>query len=441
MFNYYISYIIKMKNCFVIILWLIVASCASQGYPSGGPIDDKGPIIISITPVSENLSKNESIIIEFDENIDPNSISSAIRINQDDNFKLRAYKNKIIIKPYDYWDDIVELYISRRIQDYQENKMDQSVTKIYRDPSEKIKDGLIRGELINTLNDKIYEVGLYKVINDSVSIVKKIEANINGEFEFINIDYGDYRVACIEGNLNNFDYDYRLNRYAMQSQNISINNNISEWDLKLMMSDPLYKTNIVSAKMLNSNHASLTLSDESMKSVYIDSNKKSGKYSSGDSIKLNIEHYNRLEFYFMPSFEFIANFEKDTLAPQIKSSIFDKNLHLVFEEPIKLLSEDIFFYNNSPLKYELLNPFEVEVFLDKGFDGKVVVIENSIVDYENNKIDSVLNIEPPILDLQQKYGSMKGHVIGTETKNIVVRMTHLETGYQYFDISVILYDF
>ena len=51
----------------------------------------------------------------------------------------------------------------------------------------------------------------------------------------------------------------------------------------------------------------------------------------------------------MPSFEFIANFEKDTLAPQIKSSIFDKNLHLVFEEPIKLLSEDIFFYNNSPL--------------------------------------------------------------------------------------------
>ena len=127
----------------------------------------------------------------------------------------------------------------------------------------------------------------------------------------------------------------------MQSQNISINNNISEWDLKLMMSDPLYKTNIVSAKMLNSNHASLTLSNEKMRSVYIYSNKESGKYSSGDSIKLDIEHYNRLESYFMPSFEFIANFEKDTLAPQIKSSIFDKNLHLVFEEPVKLLSEDI----------------------------------------------------------------------------------------------------
>ena len=162
-----------MKNCFVIILWLIVASCASQGYPSGGSIDDKGPIIISITPFSDDLSKNESIIIEFDENIDPNSISSAIRVNQDDNFKLRAYKNKIIIKPYDYWGDVVELYISRRIQDYQENKMDESVTKIYKDPSEKIREGLIRGELINILNDKIYEVGLYKVINDSVSIIKK----------------------------------------------------------------------------------------------------------------------------------------------------------------------------------------------------------------------------------------------------------------------------
>ena len=90
MFNYYISNIIKMKNYFVIILWLLV-TCASQGYPSGGPIDDQGPVIINITPSSEDLSKNESIIIEFDENIDPNSISSAIRINQDDNFKLRVY--------------------------------------------------------------------------------------------------------------------------------------------------------------------------------------------------------------------------------------------------------------------------------------------------------------------------------------------------------------
>ena len=34
------------------------------------------------------------------------------------------------------------------------------------------------------------------------------------------------------------------------------------------------------------------------------------------------------------------------------------------------------------------------------------------MDYENNKIDSVLNITSPSLDLQQKYGSMKGNIVG-----------------------------
>ena len=167
--------------------------------------------------------------------------------------------------------------------------------------------------------------------------------------------------------MSDFNYDYRMNRYAMQSQDISINNDIFELNLKLMVSDPLDRASIVSAKMLNPNHALLTLSDESTKSVFINSDKGSKKYSSGDSIKLDVEHYNRLESYFMPSFEFIANFKKDTLAPQIKNFIFDKNLYLTFEEPVKLLSQDIFFYKNSPLRYKLLNPFEVEVSLTSDF--------------------------------------------------------------------------
>ena len=170
-----------MKNYFVIILCLIIASCASQGYPSGGPVDNEGPIILNISPFSEALSSNESIIIEFNENIDPNSILSAIKINQKEDFKLRVYKNKIIIKPNNSWGDIVELYISRKIQDYQENKMDEAITKIYKSPSKKIGNGVIKGKLVNISNDKIYEVGLYKIINSSINIVKKVESNINGD--------------------------------------------------------------------------------------------------------------------------------------------------------------------------------------------------------------------------------------------------------------------
>ena len=66
------------------------------------------------------------------------------------------------------------------------------------------------------------------------------------------------------------------------------------------------------------------------------------------SIDEIINHNNRLESYLMPSFEFAPNFKKDTLAPKIKDIIFDENLYVTFSEPIKLLANDIFFYNNNP---------------------------------------------------------------------------------------------
>ena len=431
-----------MKKYFVPILYLIIVSCASQGYPSGGPADQEGPIILNISPLSDNLSDNEPITIEFNENIDPNSVLSAIKINQDDNFKLRVYKNKINIKPNNAWDSIIELYISRKIHDYQENKMNTSVTKIYKNASKAIAKGVIKGELVNILNDKLYEIGLYKIIDDNIDLVKKVEADIMGVFEFININYGEYRVAVLEGNIDNFNYNYTLSQYGMQSKDIIINEDILEADLNIMISEPLEKPHIVSAKMLNSNHALLTLSNEYDKSVYIHSNTKSGQYQFGDSIKLNIEHNNRLESYFMPLFKFVASFKKDTLSPEVENSYINKNLYLSFSEPIKLLSDDIFFYDSHPLKHKLLNPFEIEIFLEDNYQGDILAIENLISDYENNMIDSVLNIVIPILEQENgKYGSLKGTVSSSKLKDIVVRMTHLETDKQYFTVINNKYEF
>ncbi len=58
-----------MKKYFVIILLLVLYSCASQGYPSGGPIDEKGPQIIDFKPDLEIIPKNQTITIFFDEMI------------------------------------------------------------------------------------------------------------------------------------------------------------------------------------------------------------------------------------------------------------------------------------------------------------------------------------------------------------------------------------
>ena len=423
-----------MQKYFVAILYLILISCASQGYPGGGPIDNEGPIILNISPSSGNLSKDQPIVIEFNENINPNSASSAIMINQKENFKLRIYKNKIIINPDVLWDDIVELYISRKIQDYQDNLMNTSITKIYTTSSQNIHNGTISGKLLNIERERFYDIGLYQIVNDSTNFIKKIEADIDGNFKFINIGNGEYRLAAIEGILNDFDYDYKLNRYGMQSKEISINDQIFNQNINIVIDNPIPRLNIVSTKIINPNFIKLTLSDESEKSVYIADNLDVDRYQIGDSIKLNIEHKNRLESYLMPEFNFIANFTQDTLAPSIDNFYFDKNLYVKFSEPIKLLSPDIFFQDKKPLKHELINPFEVKVLLKNNIKEGISIIENKISDYEGNKISVVLNVETEVTEKkQEKYGSIKGVVKYSNIDDIIVRMTHIETNNQYFE--------
>ena len=43
-------------------------------------------------------------------------------------------------------------------------------------------------------------------------------------FKFINIADGDYRIGVIEGKLNDFEYDYRKQRYGINSKKITIKN-------------------------------------------------------------------------------------------------------------------------------------------------------------------------------------------------------------------------
>ena len=37
--------------------------CASQGSPSGGPVDESGPIVVSIDPGDSLITKKQPIII------------------------------------------------------------------------------------------------------------------------------------------------------------------------------------------------------------------------------------------------------------------------------------------------------------------------------------------------------------------------------------------
>jgi len=116
-----------MRALILIITILLFLSCAAQAPATGGPKDVHGPELISIFPVdaSTQIEVDTKIIFEFDEAVDPTSVTSSISILNFDNFTIKCRRNKVIIEPHTTWpkNKAFEINLSRRIRDYQNNTM------------------------------------------------------------------------------------------------------------------------------------------------------------------------------------------------------------------------------------------------------------------------------------------------------------------------------
>ena len=81
---------INIKSLLVSIILLLIYNCASQGYPTRGPVDDAPPKLNTTKPKNHSidLNKTKNIILSFDEMINPESIYNSIRIEPNVIFKI-----------------------------------------------------------------------------------------------------------------------------------------------------------------------------------------------------------------------------------------------------------------------------------------------------------------------------------------------------------------
>ena len=421
-----------MKNVFLLTL-LVLFSCASQGSPSGGPVDKEGPVILEFS--DEVIGSTDSIVISFNEIIKPTSAIQAITVNGNKDFKIQIRYNKIFIRPLDEWPNIVELSINRNVEDYQGNIMDAPINKIFRTSTAKIERGIIRGKLINISDEDIYEVGLYRIQEDSLLFIKRVQASKEGNFQIQNIGSGDYRVCAIEGILNDFNKDYRFSKYGLQSDKIFINSSNYEFDIKIIVDEPISKNQIIAADMINSNYSILTLSDGSEKPIYLESDRTSGQYLDGDSISVSLYNENRFGKYLMDPFSFSAQISKDTIPANLDKYYTDNNMLFInFSEPVKLLKDDIFFDSDSSIvDYNIVDPFRFSINLENSRLNKININGNFISDFNNNLSDSLITINVPKTenDLLQKFGSLMGKIDYNSDEAIVVRLTSVDSDKKY----------
>ena len=330
---------IQQLSIFIIFFLL---GCAAQGPVTGGPADEKGPTLITVQPAnaSLNISQEQKIIITFDELLDPVSIPASIQIEFDLDYKLKIRGQKLIIYPEKIWpkNGIVRINISRNIRDYQKNMMSKPIQLIYSTGSE-IPNGTIIGEIVGYNPKKIIELGLYKwPLSDSSTFIQKVEADEKGQFQFRNIDYGDYTIVAIEGILRDMSKQIEKKNYAFSASDyISLTHNNIEEKVNLLLSEPLKKLKITSIEMISQHSIKLFMDNNSEEIFILDTLLK-----PGDSIFINLEKSNRLETYQVPEYSFILPEITDTLAPILSKSFFDRDkFTLVFSESVQLSADAI----------------------------------------------------------------------------------------------------
>ena len=326
----------KMKLLPLIVI-LLLFGCAAQGPATGGQVDKKGPLLISIQPEngSLNITTDQKITFIFDELLDPVSIPASILIESDLDYSLKIRGRKLIIIPEKKWptNRIVRVNLSRKIRDYQKNMMDKPIQLIFSTGLE-IPVGTIKGEIIGVDPEKLIEVGLFEwPPSVSPAYIQKVEADERGYFQFGGIEKGRYAIVAIEGVLSDIEKQMRRKKYAMlTSSYISISTEENVQNTVMLLSEPVEKLKITSVEMQSQYCSQLTFDDNSKELIIIDS-----LFSPGDSIFVNLEKSNRLESYQLAEYSFILPKIMDTLAPKLSHSFFELGeFKLKFSEPVKL---------------------------------------------------------------------------------------------------------
>ena len=405
----------KVKFWFLYIFVILFLHCAAQGTASGGPTDKEGPILISVQPPNETLkiAPAQNITLNFNELLDPVSIPASITLTANYNIKIRG--RRIIIIPNKTWPEnqILNINLSRKIRDYQNNIMVKPIQLIY-STGDKIPNGHISGNIEDYYSGKLIEVGLYAwPIGDSSMVIQKVEADENGFFKFGFIDFGKYTLGAIEAILTDFDKQIRKKYYALITKDyILLSKGDTSQHVQMRLSKPIERLKITSVEMESPYCANLIMNDQSQEVYIIDT-----LHSPGDSIIIKMIKFNRLETYALPEYTFILPEITDTMGPTYERSEFiSEILHLKFSEPVRLAPEAVVIEQDSldiPHDFIMENSFTIKLPSLSDTITSIKILGNYIQDFQGNiMVDSVEQVSIEQLEREEEL-LIGGNILGT----------------------------
>ncbi|NOZ07433.1 MAG: Ig-like domain-containing protein [FCB group bacterium] len=372
--NPFIKYLLQFT-----LFWLLL-SCAAEAPASGGPEDTRSPRLVEVTPANETtaLPTDAKIILKFDESIDPLSVPAAVQIDPDVAVTVKSRWNVVTLTADRGWPEnsLIRINLTRSVRDYQNNEIEMPIQLIYSTGFD-IPEASIAGQLQGIDPEKKVELGLYAYpVSDSSRYLMKIQAAMDGRWQFSHLRAGTYVVCALEGELKDFGADYREFRYAMlNTDHISLTDSSQLKEVKMLMSEPPERLSIKSIDFQNKDFINLTFSDGSEESLslreYLGTK---GAFSPGDTLTLFLDRTNRLERYKMTPYSFVVPEISDTIPPAVGKHYFSGYYyHINFTEPVFYIKDTTYAL---PLFVEGIIDTETTIYYTKWLNNRSLEISD-----------------------------------------------------------------
>ena len=430
--------------CIIFFTLILLNNCASIGYPPGGDADYDPPKLLNISPIqsSLNINKKQSIELFFDELLDPLSVSSSINIEPKLEFDTKLYGSKIVISPKKEWNDgPFKILITRNLSDYstKRNKLDSPI-EIFFSTSNDLTPQIFTGTLVNTTEDKVYEVAL---LDQDLNILSKTQADSQNNFNLSiadKISSNIFFLALENKMTDNIKSNIMDSRYGLSS------NYVTSEKQNLYLSNPIFRNTINTVKLVNDNFGFFVVSDGTELPFILNDTFFSGlisqidnfyyyDYNHSDSLLVTLNMQNEIEDYkVQKKIKFSAN-AVDTNSAKIIEHYSSGNKYIInFDEPILFDNKKIFIDkdDNQIINFKYLSPLSVE--LSNNNFNSLEVQSYLVKDLNNNfMIDSITTISKreEVINQFDLFGEINGTVEYSGKNNIIVEVVNLENDLKY----------
>jgi hypothetical protein len=477
---------IKMKAKFLlIIISVVLYSCASVIAPTGGKRDNIAPKLKSSYPLSQAMNyKEQKISLEFDEYITIDNLQQKLLITPtpEGNYTTKIMPTGLQLNFEKPFKENITYSLNFRdaIKDASEGNIAKNI-KIVFSTGQNIDSLSISGNIKDQNSNKNIldaQVGLYKY-TDTINIKKDkpyyfIKTDSSGNYKLENIKQGKYRLITLIDQNSNLLYNPENEKIGYLTEPIEIDNNIKDKNIEVFQADGVSQKVLKTRNSVNYfyidyakgiKEVNVKFKKDSL--VYMLSAAKTLKFfnvnQTNDTINVKIEVKDSLDNIF--SHEQKVRFRNPTKKEAIKEG-FEINIlpeegteisnnlvvELKFSKPIlkidltkikaiedtlviKTLSEKEIVWNDNrtklSIKKNLNSKRETKLKIEKGAFESIEkdTSKTIIIDYKLRDIENYGSISGEVKNLKPNEGTII-QLIEKDSKKVVQEMINV-TKYQF----------